>query len=168
MNGQLVLPCCSEQAIPESLEWMARACPLTAEELLLVRQGIRIARFVPDEECNRCQCGPMDHRLNGYYTTKVCLMDLWRRGLWSPRPEDYCRDDAPYVPLGVRLRSEVKTEECDGCRYYGMNHDVANYAGCDCHTEICLTDLWRVRPWETPPRWSVGPGNPEYCEWPRH
>jgi hypothetical protein len=143
---------------------MEQQYPVTAEELLIIERGIRLARFVPDSECERCQCAPMNHTIYAY-PIKVCLMDLWRLKLWSPRWQDYCRDDAPYVPHRVRLRSEVSAEACDDCRYYGMDHDIHGYAGGDCpHTAVCLTDLWRERPWLTPPQWSFGPGHPGFCK----
>jgi len=69
---------------------------------------------------------------------------------------------APGVPLPVRLRCNVTVEECDACRYYGLEH---RWPLSDSGSEICLTDLWREWLWTIPPSWNVGPGHRGFCAW---
>ena len=88
MNGQLVLPCCCPQDPPRGREWIAEQYPMTAEELALADRGIRLARFMNEDECRKCPYGPFSHMLG---STKVCLRDLQRLGLWKPEDEEWYR-----------------------------------------------------------------------------
>ena len=68
---------------------MAERYPVTAEELRTVPDGVRLARFVDDRECEKCEWAPFDHWSK--YRIKVCLKDLARLGLWRPEDEKWYR-----------------------------------------------------------------------------
>ena len=63
----------------QDADWLHRMFtrhPPHGDELLIIPEGVRLARFVPPSECQHCSFASSDHRLHPNSTICICLKDL--------------------------------------------------------------------------------------------
>lgn len=60
--------------------------PMTEEEKSWLPKGVRLARFVHDSECEKCNLGCTDHTEGWKWGQPVCIKDVrkWEKKLGRP------------------------------------------------------------------------------------
>lgn len=65
----------NQEAILRSIK---QRYPMTEQERQVLPPGVRLCRFVPPWECEKCPYGPEDHTLGWKFPTKICLKDYYK------------------------------------------------------------------------------------------
>lgn len=82
MPEQLALPFIADLDKQAEKERVAakRSYPITAEEGAALPLGVRLCRFVPPWECERCPYDTQDHTIGWKFQMKICLKDYYKQG----------------------------------------------------------------------------------------